>query len=211
MIPLSKSHLLLPLSSGMLLTGQTESLFQITPKQSIKILMAYHPQATKQHLCFETAWGEQKARKTKGVREARTMGIKDALQCIGGIQVLFPLFSHLNPLSLLQQTSLYDDDGKTEVDSSLICLALSFVATMLSDSPSSLEAMLRCDGVHVLGLLFEKITPACWSKEAIAALEQLAHALSSNGTNPRLLLLLASPFLTCPLSLLITHSLSHSF
>jgi len=149
------------------------------------------------------------------LREARTMGIKDALQCIGGIQALFPIFSHLNPISLLQQRcvvfnkpkfinsnksssrSVHEEEGKSEVDTSLICLSLSFMANMLSDSPSSLEAMLRycslvcwyvistlcscrCDGIHVLGLLFEKITPSCWSKEAIGALEQLAQSVSSH-------------------------------
>lgn len=39
--------------------------------------------------------------------------------------------------------SVHEEEGKPEVDTSLICLSLSFMANMLSDSPSSLEAMLR--------------------------------------------------------------------
>ncbi|KAG7254811.1 hypothetical protein CRUP_014311 [Coryphaenoides rupestris] len=87
----------------------------------------------------------------QGVRAMLTHSLPRALHSVGGVQVLFPLFSQLDHQGR---------PGDSQPDTSVCATLLSFVVDLLRSSLAMQEQMLATKGFLVIGYLLEKSSRA---------------------------------------------------
>ncbi|XP_066518418.1 LOW QUALITY PROTEIN: lipopolysaccharide-responsive and beige-like anchor protein [Hoplias malabaricus] len=123
-------------------------------KLSSSIAFTYNPRATDAQLCLESSPRDNPsifvhsphALMLQDVKAVVTHSVQSAIHSIGGVQVLFPLFTQLD---FTQHTS-------EELDTSVCCTLLSFLMELLKNSVAMQEQVLTCKGFLVIGYSLEK-------------------------------------------------------
>ncbi|KAL2096596.1 hypothetical protein ACEWY4_008744 [Coilia grayii] len=123
-------------------------------KLASSISFTYNAKATDAQLCLESSPRENAsifvhsphALMLQDVKAIVTHSIHSAIHSIGGIQVLFPLFSQLD----------YHQQHESQVDSTVCATLLAFLVELLKSSVAMQEQMLGGKGFLVIGYLLEK-------------------------------------------------------
>ncbi|XP_076003760.1 lipopolysaccharide-responsive and beige-like anchor protein isoform X3 [Genypterus blacodes] len=123
-------------------------------KLSSTIAFAYNPRATDAQLCLESSPKDNSsifvhsphALMLQDVKAVVTHSVQSGIHSIGGVQVLFPLFTQLD----------YCQPASNELDTSVCCTLLSFVMELLKNSVAMQEQVLACKGFLVIGYTLEK-------------------------------------------------------
>ncbi|XP_036439728.1 lipopolysaccharide-responsive and beige-like anchor protein isoform X2 [Colossoma macropomum] len=123
-------------------------------KLSSCIAFTYNPRATDAQLCLESSPKDNMsifvhsphALMLQDVKAVVTHSVQSAIHSIGGVQVLFPLFTQLD---FTQHTS-------EELDTSVCYTLLSFIMELLKNSVAMQEQVLACKGFLVIGYSLEK-------------------------------------------------------
>ncbi|XP_038840125.1 neurobeachin-like, partial [Salvelinus namaycush] len=123
-------------------------------KQASSISFTYNAKATDAQLCLESSPRENAsifvhsphALMLQDVKAIVTHSIHSAIHSIGGIQVLFPLFSQLD----------YRQLNDSSVDTTVCATLLVFLVELLKSSVAMQEQMLGGKGFLVIGYLLEK-------------------------------------------------------
>uniref|UniRef100_A0AAZ3QDT9 Neurobeachin n=1 Tax=Oncorhynchus tshawytscha TaxID=74940 RepID=A0AAZ3QDT9_ONCTS len=123
-------------------------------KLASSISFTYNAKATDAQLCLESSPRENAsnfvhsphALMLQDVKAIVTHSIHSAIHSIGGIQVLFPLFSQLD----------YTQLNDSSVDTSVCATLLAFLVDLLKSSVAMQEQMLGGKGFLVIGYLLEK-------------------------------------------------------
>uniref|UniRef100_A0A8K9XHH0 Neurobeachin n=1 Tax=Oncorhynchus mykiss TaxID=8022 RepID=A0A8K9XHH0_ONCMY len=138
-------------------------------KLASSISFTYNAKATDAQLCLESSPRENAsnfvhsphALMLQDVKAIVTHSIHSAIHSIGGIQVLFPLFSQLD----------YTQLNDSSVDTSVCATLLAFLVELLKSSVAMQEQMLGGKGFLVIGYLLEKSSRVHITR-AVAVLEQ---------------------------------------
>ncbi|XP_030643537.1 lipopolysaccharide-responsive and beige-like anchor protein [Chanos chanos] len=123
-------------------------------KLSASIAFTYNPRATDAQLCLESSPKDNAsifvhsphALMLQDVKAVVTHSVQSAIHSLGGIQVLFPLFSQLD----------YHQHNSDELDTSVCCTLLTFIMELLKNSVAMQEQILACKGFLVIGYFLEK-------------------------------------------------------
>ncbi|KAJ7997461.1 hypothetical protein DPEC_G00229250 [Dallia pectoralis] len=123
-------------------------------KLASSICFTYNAKATDAQLCLESSPRENSsifvhsphALMLQDVKAIVTHSIHSAIHSIGGIQVLFPLFSQLD----------YRQLTDSSVDTTVCATLLAFLVELLKSSVAMQEQMLGGKGFLVIGYLLEK-------------------------------------------------------
>ncbi|XP_030236698.1 neurobeachin-like [Gadus morhua] len=123
------------------------------------LCFTYNAKATDGQLCLESSPRDNAsifvhsphALMLQDVRATVTHSIPRALHSVGGVQVLFPLFSQLDHQRL---------PGDSHPDTSVCATLLSFLMDLLRSSLAMQEQMLATKGFLVIGYLLEKSSRA---------------------------------------------------
>uniref|UniRef100_A0AAR2LDS4 LPS-responsive vesicle trafficking, beach and anchor containing n=1 Tax=Pygocentrus nattereri TaxID=42514 RepID=A0AAR2LDS4_PYGNA len=118
------------------------------------IAFTYNPRATDAQLCLESSPKDNMsifvhsphALMLQDVKAVVTHSVQSAIHSIGGVQVLFPLFTQLD---FTQHTS-------EELDTSVCYTLLSFIMELLKNSVAMQEQVLAFKGFLVIGYSLEK-------------------------------------------------------
>ncbi|XP_068021822.1 lipopolysaccharide-responsive and beige-like anchor protein isoform X2 [Melanerpes formicivorus] len=127
-------------------------------KLSSAIAFMYNPRATDAQLCLESSPKDNPsifvhsphALMLQDVKAVLTHSIQSALHSIGGVQVLFPLFTQLD----------YRQYSSDHVDTTVCSTLLAFIMELLKNSIAMQEQMLSCKGFLVVGHSLEKSSKA---------------------------------------------------
>ena len=159
---------------------QKGNLYTINEKLKFEIYFAYNPRAIEGALCLETSTGKKylHATKLEGVREVKLRDISECVACAGGPSILFPLFTQLDlPLVSLD----LDEEEKYSANPQNTISVIKLITIVLRESTANQEDVFKNYGFHLLGFLFQKVSPLCWSIDAINALEELSTAVLPYG------------------------------
>ncbi|KAK3531115.1 hypothetical protein QTP70_011062 [Hemibagrus guttatus] len=123
-------------------------------KLASSICFTYNAKATDAQLCLESSPRENAsifvhsphALMLQDVKAIVTHSIHSAIHSIGGIQVLFPLFSQLD----------FHQHGESQVETAVCASLLGFLVELLKSSVAMQEQMLGGKGFLVIGYLLEK-------------------------------------------------------
>ncbi|XP_039531354.1 neurobeachin-like [Pimephales promelas] len=123
-------------------------------KLASSIAFTYNAKATDAQLCLESSPRENSsifvhsphALMLQDVKAIVTHSIHSAIHSIGGIQVLFPLFSQLD----------YRQPNDSPVETTVCATLLAFLVELLKSSVAMQEQMLGGKGFLVIGYLLEK-------------------------------------------------------
>ncbi|KAF5896543.1 neurobeachin isoform X10, partial [Clarias magur] len=123
-------------------------------KLASSIAFTYNAKATDAQLCLESSPRENAsifvhsphALMLQDVKAIVTHSIHSAIHSIGGIQVLFPLFSQLD----------YRQPNDSPVETTVCATLLAFLVELLKSSVAMQEQMLGGKGFLVIGYLLEK-------------------------------------------------------
>ncbi|KAJ8383202.1 hypothetical protein SKAU_G00039800 [Synaphobranchus kaupii] len=137
-----------------LLFAEHHKMLLYDGKLANSIAFTYNPRATDAQLCLESSPKDNAsifvhsphALMLQDVKAVVTHSVQSAMHSIGGVQVLFPLFSQLDHLQ----------HSSHELDTSVCCTLLSFVMEMLKNSVAMQEQILACKGFLVIGYTLEK-------------------------------------------------------
>lgn len=150
-------------------------------KLSGSIAFTYNPRATDAQLCLESSPKDNAsifvhsphALMLQDVKAVVTHSVQSAIHSIGGVQVLFPLFTQLD---FTQHTS-------EELDTSVCCTLLSFMMELLKNSVAMQEQVLACKGFLVIGYSLEKSSKVHVTRPVMEIFLAFARYLSnlSNG------------------------------
>ena len=103
--------------------------------------------------------------------------IKDTIHCLGGIQVLFPIFAQLDqPIVPLSKNDKINYDN----DPDILIQALALLSDMLFMSSTNQQDMLNCEGFQVIGFLLEQSSPEHLTSKSIVTFEDLIHKIQGN-------------------------------
>ncbi|XP_046901168.1 LOW QUALITY PROTEIN: lipopolysaccharide-responsive and beige-like anchor protein [Hypomesus transpacificus] len=137
-----------------LLFAEHHKILLYDGKLAASIAFTYNPRATDAQLCLESSPKDNTsifvhsphALMLQDVKAVVTHSIQSGIHSIGGVQVLFPLFSQLD----------YQQHTSHELDTSVCCTLLSFVMELLKNSVAMQEQVLTCKGFLVIGYTLEK-------------------------------------------------------
>ncbi|KAI4896801.1 hypothetical protein NFI96_020705, partial [Prochilodus magdalenae] len=123
-------------------------------KLSSCIAFTYNPRATDAQLCLESSPKDNMsifvhsphALMLQDVKAVVTHSVQSAIHSIGGVQVLFPLFTQLD----------FTQHSSEELDTSVCYTLLSFIMELLKNSVAMQEQVLACKGFLVIGYSLEK-------------------------------------------------------
>ncbi|KAF7700335.1 hypothetical protein HF521_003293 [Silurus meridionalis] len=124
-------------------------------KLASSICFTYNAKATDAQLCLESSPRENAsifvhsphALMLQDVKAIITHSIHSAIHSIGGIQVLFPLFSQLD----------FHQHSESQVETAVCASLLGFLVELLKSSVAMQEQMLGGKGFLVIGYLLEKV------------------------------------------------------
>ncbi|XP_043237730.1 neurobeachin-like isoform X3 [Amphibalanus amphitrite] len=161
-------------------------------KMSAAIVFMYSAAATDGQLCLQSApKGNQSyfvhsahGLMRQDVRAVVTHSIYATLNAIGGIQVLFPLFSQLD---LPVEPGADGADGRR--DPSLCATLLGFICELVETSPVVQQHMLQCRGFLVISHLLQRTGREHMNDQVLSVFLQLSkYLVTCPGTNTELLL-----------------------
>ncbi|XP_076852724.1 LOW QUALITY PROTEIN: lipopolysaccharide-responsive and beige-like anchor protein [Brachyhypopomus gauderio] len=149
------------------------------------IAFTYNPRATDAQLCLESSPKDNAsifvhsphALMLQDVKAITTHSVQSAIHSIGGVQVLFPLFTQLD---LLQPTG-------EELDTSVCCTLLVFLMELLKASVSMQEQVLASKGFLVIGYSLEKSSKVHVTRPVLDIILAFARYLSNLPTGVLLL------------------------
>ncbi|KAL1924319.1 uncharacterized protein VTP21DRAFT_7354 [Calcarisporiella thermophila] len=179
-----------------------EQLSQIKPYSFASILsglasrliFCYHVCASRDDTCFNLAT------KPKGVGAARifntekclTRSFQNALQCLGGIAILFPLLLRLDQLALSSSSSgtglsswldTQDDDMLSTSTDRAFRSFFRLLASLLAQDPTAQTEVLRTGSLRTVSMLIQQV---CGCKLSIAAYQCLVSFANSLAESPEL-------------------------
>ncbi|KAL0973092.1 hypothetical protein UPYG_G00198850 [Umbra pygmaea] len=131
-------------------------------KLASSISFTYNAKATDAQLCLESSPKENAsifvhsphALMLQDVKAIVTHSIHSAIHSIGGIQVLFPLFSQLDFHQLSEHHSY--PNHESQLETTVCATLLAFLVDLLKSSVAMQEQMLGGKGFLVIGYLLEK-------------------------------------------------------
>ncbi len=149
----------------------------VAHKMAVPLLAAYNPRAADDALCLEVSTGSRKlhALKLEGTAEVRQSDFSEAVVCVGGPQVLLPLFAQLD----LAVAEGGDEASRSVSDPGDAATVLELVAAALRH-PLAAQAMLARHGFHMMGHVFRCVSPLVWDARSFGALEALADSLEAS-------------------------------
>ena len=169
------------LGPNMIVEPQKGPLYWLSDKVKLDIYFAYNPRATEGALVLETSSGQKYLHGTKleGVSEVKRSNINEVVSCTGGPSILFPLFMQLD-LPILSEFDEESEQKYVANPNNTISI-IQLIATVIKNSIPNQEILYIGYGFHLLGFLFQKLTPLCWSIDAINALDDLSNNIYHNG------------------------------
>ncbi|XP_060720152.1 lipopolysaccharide-responsive and beige-like anchor protein isoform X2 [Tachysurus vachellii] len=146
-------------------------------KLSSSIAFTYNPRATDAQLCLESSPRDNTsifihsphALMLQDVKAVLTHSVQSAVHSIGGVQVLFPLFTQLD----------FVQPNSEEPDISVSCTLLSFLLELLKLSVAMQEQMLTCKGFLVIGYSLEKSSKVHVTRPVLDIVLSFARYLSN--------------------------------
>ncbi|XP_053087043.1 lipopolysaccharide-responsive and beige-like anchor protein [Pangasianodon hypophthalmus] len=146
-------------------------------KLSSSIAFAYNPRATDAQLCLESSPRDNTsifihsphALMLQDVKAVVTHSVQSAVHSIGGVQVLFPLFTQLD----------FVQPNSEEPDISVSCTLLSFLLELLKLSVAMQEQILTCKGFLVIGYSLEKSSKVHVTRPVLDIILSFARYLSN--------------------------------
>lgn len=175
---------------------------KLKPGLSSRIFLAYNVKARDGTLFLNNASrapssvsGKKKtlhASSLPGTHQCVTRHVKDVIACLGGIQVLLPLFAQVDlptwktrevaEVQSTQQTSRACEaelaDFSYEPDPSFFVNILRVFRVMLEGNSENQAWMQKHKGFSVIGVQLEKISPLHFSLDALDVLEKLSDAIA---------------------------------
>ncbi|XP_041461017.1 neurobeachin-like isoform X4 [Lytechinus variegatus] len=158
--PNYRSHFKFPSESDVSLPDQFKKVLY-DGKLTSSIVFLYNPAATESQLCLESSpkgnpsffVHSPHALMVQDVRAIVTHSIHSTLHSIGGIHMLFPIFTQLDYLH--QQLTTKDDE-----ESPAVCpLLLGLLCDLLKGSMSTQQQMVHGRGFIILGYILQKASP----------------------------------------------------
>eukprot|EP00794_Sanderia_malayensis_P007274 gene7274-8085_t len=146
-------------------------------KIASNIVFTYNPKAIESQMCLESSPHEQKyyflhssrAIMLEGVQSVVTQSLQAALHSLGGIQVLYPLFTQLDcPF-----------DNKKTPERNLCILLLSLIYDLLRGSAMCQQQFSQSQGFLIIGHILEKSSECHLTEEVVDILLGLARYLMS--------------------------------
>ncbi|XP_048589684.1 neurobeachin-like isoform X3 [Nematostella vectensis] len=146
------------------------------------IMFMYSPKACDQQLCMEASPTENAsyfchsphALMLEGVQAVQTHSFQSALNSLGGIQILLPLFTQLD--------FVQNEDG-SDVDRTICAELLSLLSDLLKSSSTSQQQMMQCQGFLVISNILEKMQTSHLTEQSLNILLSLArHLLYTPGS-----------------------------
>ncbi|XP_046699240.1 lipopolysaccharide-responsive and beige-like anchor protein isoform X2 [Silurus meridionalis] len=146
-------------------------------KLSASIAFTYNPRATDAQLCLESSPRDNMsifihsphALMLQDVKAVVTHSVQSAIHSIGGVQVLFPLFTQLD----------FVQPNSEEPDISVSCTLLSFLLELLKLSVAMQEQILACKGFLVIGYSLEKSSKVHVTRPVLDIILSFARYLSN--------------------------------
>ncbi|KAK3507572.1 hypothetical protein QTP70_028645, partial [Hemibagrus guttatus] len=146
-------------------------------KLSSSIAFTYNPRATDAQLCLESSPRDNTsifihsphALMLQDVKAVVTHSVQSAVHSIGGVQVLFPLFTQLD----------FVQPNSEDPDISVSCTLLSFLLELLKLSVAMQEQMLTCKGFLVIGYSLEKSSKVHVTRPVLDIVLSFARYLSN--------------------------------
>ncbi|KAF4071383.1 hypothetical protein AMELA_G00272490 [Ameiurus melas] len=146
-------------------------------KLSSSIAFTYNPRATDAQLCLESSPRDNMsifihsphALMLQDVKAVVTHSVQSAVHSIGGVQVLFPLFTQLD----------FVQPNSEEPDISVSCTLLSFLLELLKLSVAMQEQILTCKGFLVIGYALEKSSKVHVTRPVLDIILSFARYLSN--------------------------------
>ncbi|XP_053335852.1 lipopolysaccharide-responsive and beige-like anchor protein [Clarias gariepinus] len=146
-------------------------------KLSGSIAFTYNPRATDAQLCLESSPRDNTsifihsphALMLQDVKAVVTHSVQSAVHSIGGVQVLFPLFTQLD----------FVQPNSEEPDTSVSCTLLSFLLELLKSSVAMQEQILACKGFLVMGYSLEKSSKVHVTRPVLDIVLSFARYLSN--------------------------------
>ncbi|KAI5607332.1 lipopolysaccharide-responsive and beige-like anchor protein isoform X7 [Silurus asotus] len=146
-------------------------------KLSASIAFTYNPRATDAQLCLESSPRDNMsifihsphALMLQDVKAVVTHSVQSAIHSIGGVQVLFPLFTQLD----------FVQPNSEEPDISVSCTLLSFLLELLKMSVAMQEQILACKGFLVIGYSLEKSSKVHVTRPVLDIILSFARYLSN--------------------------------
>ncbi|XP_030836511.1 neurobeachin isoform X4 [Strongylocentrotus purpuratus] len=158
--PNYRSHFKFPSESDVSLPDQFKKVLY-DGKLTNSIVFLYNPAATESQLCLESSpkgnpsffVHSPHALMVQDVRAIVTHSIHSTLHSIGGIHMLFPIFTQLDFIH--QELS-----AKTEEETPAVCpLLLGLLCDLLKGSMSTQQQMVHGRGFIILGYILQKASP----------------------------------------------------
>ncbi|XP_064646322.1 neurobeachin-like protein 1 isoform X2 [Lineus longissimus] len=164
-----------------------------------KVLVYYNAKACMNGSCLDLSPNQHHGQFTG--TQCVTWDIKDVINCVGGIQVLFPLLEHvvegglappieqvepeLERQDTVQSDSASDDwevvptfaarDAKLQQNQ--VAAFLTLLRTMIQCSTVNQEVMIRTNSVAIIGTLLQKVGPSLVDVHVLMAVQLLVEAI----------------------------------
>nr|XP_006812132.1 PREDICTED: neurobeachin-like [Saccoglossus kowalevskii] len=173
--------------SDLLLSDQCKRILY-DGKLSNSIVFTYNPIATDSQLCLESSpkgnpsifVHSPHALMLKDVKAIVTHSIHSTLHSIGGIQVLFPLFTQLD-----YKQQYKDEEG--EVDYTICSTLLALLCDLIESSVTTQQQMIQVKGFLISGYLLQKASTNHITEAVLESLLSLAKYLNRLPTGITLL------------------------
>lgn len=166
----------------------------------LKLFARYSAKACKEHVCADLS-PFQNHGQFFGER-CVAWDIKDTINCVGGIQALFPLLEQVDPEApaptpaptpattpvngnpmgdsgegwVILETSSYAD---SKLEQSQVASFLTLLRYMLQTKPINQDTFIRSHGAAILGALLQKATPKLIDVNVLMAVQLLVEACST--------------------------------
>ncbi|CAG8761986.1 7974_t:CDS:1, partial [Acaulospora morrowiae] len=152
-----------------------------------KIIFNFHVKASSGQKCFNLA-PRNLATNTRemisatlfGVEKCSTLSLRNAIQCLGDVEILFPIimrFDDLNSVSLQapfgSQDNFFASVGPCKAFFDLL-------SSLLQSNTKSQNHIIKSRGIKVVSLLLQQVGPRHFSISAFKSMITLASSLESN-------------------------------
>ncbi|CAH1764076.1 14320_t:CDS:10 [Entrophospora sp. SA101] len=167
--------------------GQMTTVYMISDilnKEQIKMLYEL-ASSSKDQSCYNLASTNLTKKysleaKLFGVEKCSTLSIQNAIQCLGDIEILFPIimrFDNLNSIAFQAISELQDDFFSFEGPCRIFFVLLT---SLLHNNSKSQNHIIKNQGIKVLSLLLQQIGPRHFSISAFKSMLTLASTLESS-------------------------------
>ena len=144
------------------------------------IFLHYNCKATRGKKCFDNTPDKNRDKSldatiTGNLNTCITRDVKDMLHCLGGIQVLLPLFVQLQQPVVPESTGHAVDYS---VDTKLLAQIFALLGDMMNKSVTNQKEMLRTKSMAVIGHFLQECSPANLTMDALVIIDDLDNKIT---------------------------------